>query len=387
MSHKKLKDWINSLQAFLVKDLRSTKRVKKYLFPAIIHPLVLFIAISAFSLGGTPESYTVMLLDQDQSYYSQIMGNYIKNISSEFGPWFTVVPVSSSQEAETNLASFVYLGLIVIPSGFDANVTSGIPGMMGMLQLEVQNINEDYVKNYVQRLDEAILQFNQNEHVSAGHVDLFAINVQKSYLIGQPLSALRGFAIGAISLYGILCGLIFGSINIAKEYQDDTILEIINAPIHRTAFLTSKQIIGVIVGILITGGIGALFFSLTGLQIQGNIFAIILAFCLSTWTHAGIGIILGIYLKQVTPVLLISIFSAMIMWFFTGGFAPVQMLGGNIELASSFFPGTYWSQILFAETFAPNIGYEIPRFLILGVFAVSVTCIAWILMQKRGFKP
>lgn len=387
---KKIRSWFRDLRSILVKDLKSTKRVKKYFFSSILPPLVLFIVFSLFTATGTPETYKVMLVDADNSQYSNTMDNYITNISSNFGPWFSVEKVQTYNEAMQKLNDFQVLGLIYIAPGFGYNISSGVSN--GTLQLKIQNINSDYVKNFVQRLDEAVLAFNQNVHTANESLGNFSITAQKSYLIGTTgtaVSSFRGLTIGVVGLYGMIFGLLMGSLNIAKEYEDNTMLEIINSPIRKTAFIASKQLVGVFLGLISTLIIGLILYLVTGIQFMGNIWdflVIIFAFCLSTWTHANIGTLIGWKFKKVMPVILISIVSSMFLWFFTGGLSPTIMLGNLVYNVSRIFPGTYWMEILFNATFIPNASYILIRLGILAIFSVAVTVISWTIISKGGFK-
>ena len=382
----KIKQWFYDLVTILRKDLISTKRVKKYFFGAIIPPIVILIVFSSLSGITDPETFTVMVVDEDDTYYSHIMTDYIGNISSEFAPWFNVINIDTYQEAEAKLLNFEYLGLIYIPTGFQLNITANDPNVKGVIYLEVQNINDDYVKNYIQRLDEAVLTFNQEIHVSYGHVDQFAIIAQKDYVIDQNLSMLRGLVIGIISMFSLTCGLFFGSLNVAKEYDDNTILEILNSPVKRTAYIASKQLIAVTLGLMVVGIASPLLFFLYGVEFRGNLLIVISAFIMSTWIHACIGGLIGLRIKNKMTTILVAIVISVFLWFFMGGFAPVRMLGEQIYFISRFLPGTYWFEIMFSETYYPSLPYSLLRLGVLGILTIAFTIIIWYVISKKGFK-
>jgi ABC-type transport system involved in multi-copper enzyme maturation permease subunit len=284
------------------------------------------------------------------------------------------------------LQDFTYLGLIYIPSGFQANVTSVIPDQKGMVYLIVQNINNDYVKNYMQRLDEAVLTFNEEVHVSVGSVDLFAVNLEKTYVIDQSVNNAKGITLGIIAMYGIICGMVFGALNIAKEYEDSTIIEISNSPVRRTAYMASKQLISVVLGGIVILILSILLFLIFHIEFRGDLSIVIISFILTTWIHSGIGCLIGLKFKRTMPVILVCIIASMLLWFFTGGFAPLSILGENVELFSRFIPATYWTEILVAETLYPSLTYVLPRLGILIVWSVIITLISWYLISKEGFR-
>ncbi|MFX0011172.1 MAG: ABC transporter permease [Candidatus Hermodarchaeota archaeon] len=382
----KLRQWFYDLATILRKDLVSTKRVKKYFFGAIIPPIVILIVFSSLSGITDPETFTIMVVDEDDTTYSHIMTDYIGNISSEFAPWFNIINIDTYEEAEAKLLSFENLGLIYIPSGFQLNITANDPNIKGIIYLEVQNINDDYVKNFLQRLDEAVLTFNQEIHVSYGHVDQFAIIAQKDYVIDQNLSMLRGLVIGIISMFSLTCGLFFGSLNVAKEYDDNTIIEILNSPVKRTAYIASKQLIAVTLGLMVVGISSPLLFFLYGVQFRGNLLIVISAFIMSTWIHACIGGLIGLRIKNKMTTILVAIVISVFLWFFMGGFAPVRMLGEQIYFISRFLPGTYWFEIMFSETYYPSLSYSLLRLSVLGILTIAFTIIIWYVISKKGFK-
>lgn len=373
----------------LAKDLKSTKRVKKYFFPVVIPPLVILLVFSVLNITGSPETMRVVVVDEDDTPASHLMMGYITNITSEFAPWFEVVEVDSYRQARAQLDAYDVLGLILIPAGFESNVTSATPGIRGVLRLEVQNINNDYVKNYIQRLDEAVLAFNQQVHTSVGHVDGFAILTEKTYLIGTDgtdVSAIRGIAVGLVALYGILAGLLFSALNVAKEYDDETILEVANSPVNWTAYIASKQLVSVILGLIITLVIGTIVYLALGVPFRGNVGVLILAFVLNTWIHANFGTLLGLGFKKTMPVLILSILLAMLLWFFAGGFAPAQIMGQLMYNVSRFIPATYWTELVFAETFIPTPAYVWERIGLLALVALCLTIVTWLVVLRRGFK-
>ena len=381
-----LKLWFHDLKTILHKDLISTKRVKKYFVTAIIPPLVILVVFSTFLLVDNPETYTVMVVDDDHTKYSNIMVNYLSNITSEFAPWFNVIEIDSYEDAKTKLENYEVLGLIHIPAGFQANITANSTYIKGVLYLEVQNINDDYVKNYIQRLDEAVLTFNQYVHLSSGHVDNFELVAKKSYVINQDVSQMKGIIIGVIGVYGIVCGLLYGGLNVAKEYNDDTMIEIIISPIKRSAYIASKQLIAVILGSIVVSILSLILFLIFNIQFRGNLGIVILAFLLSTWFHTCLGGLIGLKSKHTMNVILITIVIGILFWFFSGGFAPTRMLGDTVYLVSRFIPATYWMEILFSETFLPNLFYVLLRLGILAVSCICLTILFWILISREGFK-
>lgn len=381
--------WFSDFRFILHKDIMSTRRVKKYLVTSIIPPLVLLTLFSLLYSTGQPETYKVVLVDLDNTDYSNEMTQYITDIHSEFGAWFSVVKVDSQDEALRLVNDYEILGAIIIPQGFGTNITSG---GVGMLKMIVQNINWDYPKNFMQRLDEAVLQFNEDHHLGDDPVDNFKIKVEKEYLIGDTgndVSMFRGLIVGIVGLYGITFGLLMGALNIAKEFEDETITEITNSPVSKTAYIASKQTIGVVFGLTFTLIFGTILYLLTGVNYRGGIagiIIIILSYCISTWIHANLGALLGLKFKKIMPTIILSIMMAMILWFFCGGLGPAVMMGELVYNISRWLPGSYWNEILFAATYFPVAGYLVPRILTLIIYGIITTTLSWVILAKRGFE-
>ncbi|MHA1793864.1 MAG: ABC transporter permease [Promethearchaeota archaeon] len=385
---KEVRNWFLQFRTILFKDITSTRRIPKYLFTSIIPAMVIFIMF--FLLYGlmTPERMTVGFVDEDNSSLSGNMRDYIQNISSEFGPWFDVKIYDNYSIARKNLEDFKILGLISIPKGFEDNITSN---KSGYLLLEVQNINADYVKNFIQRLDEAVLKFNQEHHLSASNNSKFLMTAYKTYLIGNTgsdISMIRGLTVGILGIFGIIFGLLMGALNIAKEYEDKTISEIINSPIKKTAYIASKQLTGVIFGSIIAPIFAVILYSLVGISFKGSFFDILLcavSFVLSVWFHANLGTLIGWRFKKTMPTILVGIIASIVFWFFSGGLAPPIMLGDAVYNFSRLIPASYWMEILFSVTFNPQLSFLIPRMLTLAFSALLMTIITWTIIKKRGF--
>lgn len=381
-----IEKWFHDLINVLKKDLISTKRVKKYFFAAIIPPMIMLIVFTSFLQINNPHTYNIMLVDDDRTEYSQKMRQCIENISSEFAPWFNVIPIEDYETAKLKLLNFDFMGLIYIPEGFQRNITSKNPKDIGFVILEVQNINDDYVKNYIQRVDEAILTFNQRTHVDHGRSQKVELVSKKIYIIDQPLSSIKRFSVGILGIYGIICGLLYGALNVTKEYEDLTIIEIAISPVKRTAYIASKQIISILLGLLVVGIIGSIMFFIFDIKFRGNLLVVVIAFILSTWIHSCIGGLIGLKIKNIMNVILICIVSSIMMWFFTGGFAPIKILSSNIYVVSRIFPGTYWNEILFSETFLPSMEYSLLRLGVLITISIPLTIIMWYFISREGFK-
>ncbi|GAB4309487.1 MAG: hypothetical protein Kow0069_08790 [Promethearchaeota archaeon] len=376
-----MKPWFRDLRTVLGKDLKSVARVRKYFFPVVVPPLVIFVVFAALATTASPETMRLLLVDEDETPASLAMAQTIENVSSEFGPWFQVVREGSYEEAKAKLASFQFLGLVVIPPGFGANVSAGL---VGVLRLEVQNVNDDYVKNYVQRLDEVVLEYSRALRETDGG---FGVVVEKSNLIGERgtgVSALRGIAVGAVALYSVLAGLGVGAINTAKEFDEGTFSEVANSPVSWTAYAASKQVLSLLVGALVTVTFGGLLWLVAGIPFRGNFWLLLAAFCLNTWFHSNLGVLLGLAVRRTAPVLIVTIFSSIFLWLFGGGFAPAKVLGSWVYAASRYVPATYWTEVLFSEAFLPNLAYSLPRVGILVSCAAVGTPVAWGLL-KRGW--
>jgi ABC-2 type transport system permease protein len=374
------KRWARALASIMAKDLKSTKRVPKYLIPAVVPTIAIFIVLFVGTVGGSPDTYTVLLVNEDHGLPASTITAYIENASNEFYPYFDVVNVSTLADARADLESYQYLGLIDIPAGFSANVTEG---GVGVVQLQVQNINSFTVESFVNRMAAVVTSFNQHYNITGQG---FALLTKTTFLVNEVMFDIRGFTIGAITLSAMLCGLFFGSMNVAKEYEDGTIVEVMNSPVPRTAFIASKQIIGVGLGTGITGLLAIFMYLATGLDFIGDVLIVIAALALTTLIHTSLGVLIGLRFKQTTPVIIVAILSSIIMYLFTGGAAPLKLLGPAVETISKILPGTYWNDILWSESLAPQAAYVAWRLLVLCGFAAGITVVSWIVMQKRGFR-
>ncbi len=384
--NSKIKKWFRDLLTIVHKDIISTKRVKKYFLGAIIPPMVVLIVFTCFLNVDNPETYRVVLVDEDKSEASHIFSNYVRNITSEFAPWFDVIEVESYDVGKQMLNNIEVLGLIHIPKGFGINVSQSNEEVKATVYLEVQNINNDYVKNYMQRMDEAVLTFNQRIHLNRDGVDSFELVAVKYYIIDQKLETAKQIVIGIIGMYGVISGMFFGAVNVAKEYEDHTMIEISNSPISRTAYIASKQVIAVILGLIFVSVISLILFLTFGIEFRGNVWVVVLSFILSTWIHSCLGGLIGLKAKKTMPAILVSIILTMLFWFFSGGFAPLMILGETTYTISRIFPATYWNEILLAETVIPAFEYIASRLIILTVMTICFTGVFWIIISKEGFR-
>ena len=141
------------------KDLKQAKRDPRFLAPSLIIPFVFILVYSIMwtSVGGG-ESFVCGLVVQDQTQEANEMAAIIDNmVSTTNHTWFKI-EYYNLQTASDLFEDTQLIGYILIPEGFGANISSG---QKATVVLFINNANDDVVKNYVHRIEAAVLLYNQ----------------------------------------------------------------------------------------------------------------------------------------------------------------------------------------------------------------------------------
>jgi ABC-2 type transport system permease protein len=282
---------------------------------------------------------------------------------------------ATPQQAQDLMKNLQAVATITIPADFTQRVQAheSTP-----LEVTINNLNLDFTDDIRRALPDAITQFYQAQ----GSRSPIKITLQEQDLRKQDIQLFQYSFLPLLVLLLISSGLVTNSIAAAREWEQQTIKELLLSPVGRLVLITGKALAG------FTGTLclGLLVFALSVWQgwIQPPI-GVYLGTCLLIMVliallGTGLGVALGTMLQRIQLVTTTSVISAFLLFFLTGGigvlaFEPIVLQ--NIAAFDPLYYGVHALQMALFYNSSDQLGRDVLVLslsalvaLILGVFAM-----------------
>ncbi|MHA2190580.1 MAG: ABC transporter permease, partial [Candidatus Thorarchaeota archaeon] len=229
---------LREIAAIVKKDLKQAKRDPKFLGPSLIIPFVFLLVYTIMwtSVGGG-ESFACGLVVEDVSPEANDLADILENmVSTTNHTWFSIerFDLETADELYRNTDLIAY---ILIPEGFGDNLTNGQNTTIVMF---INNVNDDVVKNYVHRIEAAVLLFNQGAvHPDFDQSDA-PISLEESFSLAATPSNIEYMAAVAILLSLIACSLASQAMLTATEFETGALQDTLNSPTPRLALVLGR---------------------------------------------------------------------------------------------------------------------------------------------------
>ena len=343
---------LREIVAIVKKDLKQAKRDPRFLGPSLIIPLVFLLVYTIMwnSVGGG-ESFACGLVVIDTSPEANDMANIIENmVSTTNHTWFNVerYDIATANELYQGGSLIAY---IVIPTGFGDNITSEQNATVVMY---ISNANDDIVKNYVHRLEAAVLLFNQGAVYPEFNQSSAPISIEESYSNTTTPSNLSYMVAVTILLSLITCALASQAMQTATEFETGAIHDTLNSPTPRAALVLGRTI-AAIPRSLSSSLILIPFISL-GMNVFpiGNLIILLGIMILSILALVPIGEIIGLKIRKREQSLLAGVLLSIIGFIAGGGMAPISLSPAAIRAVVGIIPITHslslWARVFFLDT-------------------------------------
>ncbi len=283
-----MRDAWGVIAAIAVKDWTRFVRQPFFMVVSVVIPLV-FIFLYSLTI---PVSATnpIMIADDDNTPASIQFIETMRSIDSVEAPYYEIITTDS----ETSRAAFENqstLAMVVIPEGFEDSIATGD----ARVELHLNNINSDYSKNLRLRLDYATRLVN--EQISGPIVQI----QEDAWLPVDP--TMLGYISTSLLLFGVLyASMVNTGLNVASEWNDRTVKNLLLAPASRSALVIGKVLSGLGQSLL---SIGLVFLVLVfgfGFLPHGNPLPMAGIVALTMLLGAGVGVLAGVFFKKTLAV-------------------------------------------------------------------------------------
>ncbi len=335
---------------------------------ALVMPLtyVLVVWLGAAAVGQSP----VALVVADQGPVAQQMARAIQD-AQVFR--LTVTDAATARDLYDTLS---VVAIVTIPASFDLEVESGDTAP---ILVEANNLNLDLTNDLRRAVPDAISVSYQQQTP-----DPLGVIVAEHDLRSQDVSIEQFSILPMISLLLLAHAVISSGMGIAREWEDQSIKELLLSPASRSAILLGK----VLAGFVATFGLGLVLFTLGYLlgwtRPQGIFLGTALAtIALMALFATGLGIAVGTTLRRVQSVTSLATTLSVWLFFLSGGISVLQFEPAWLKQIALFDPLTYGTHALQMATFYASADLLARDLSVLGAATLLVLLVAWLAFQRR----
>ncbi|MFZ2480465.1 MAG: ABC transporter permease, partial [Propioniciclava sp.] len=274
--------------AIVVKDWTRFFRQPFFMVISVIIPLVFIFFYSLI----VPVSATnpIMIADEDHTPASAQFIDAMRDIRSVEAPYYEIITTDATTTREA-FNDQTALAMVVIPDGFADDVAAG----NAQVELHLNNINSDYSKNLRLRLDYATRLVN--DQLAGPVVEI----KETSWLLVDP--TMLGYISTSLLLFGVLyASMVNTGLNVASEWNDRTVKNLLLAPVGRGALVTGKVLSGLGQSVLSIALVLLVLIVGFGFQPRGNPLLMAGIVLLTMLLGAGIGALAGVLSKKTLAV-------------------------------------------------------------------------------------
>jgi ABC-2 type transport system permease protein len=355
--------------ACMKKEIRSALAEPRSTLTGIILPVNLLILMSLFALSGGYAPTAVVIEDHGpaaQQFYNAMAHAHSFRLQ-----------LASAQEAHDLIQEGRIVAVVAIPANFDTRVRASQPVQVNV---EINNLDTDFTNDIRRAIPLSITLF-----YAKAFPHLVSITPSEYDWYAHDTSNLQYLAVSILVLAIMVGGLLQAGVPAAREWERNTIKELMLAPASRWAIVTGKMLgafVTAICSILVV--LALLIFVLGSSPVSwGEVIGITL---LTLVIFLGWGIVLGTLIKQRQAFTVLAFGITIPLAILSGIFGPLSFFGSLPSwrnLLPQIFPVYY---AIVAEQHAFH-GFDLNTYgisfnvVILAAYALAMVVLATLLFR------
>ena len=310
--------------ACMKKDVRSTWTERTLIILGSLVPLNFLILLSLLVISGGYAPTVVVM--QDTGPYAQ------QFYTAMSGAHSFLLRKASATEADQLMQTGRIVAVVTIPPDFDARIQQNQPVQV---KVDINNLNTDFTNDIRRAVPLSITSFYAK---AFPHVVTVVPREQDVYL--QDTDYIPYLSVSILIIALMLGGSLQAGIGAAREWEKETMKELLLSPASRWTIVVGKML-------------GAFAVALLAVLIV----LVVLIFVIGVWpAHWGEvigfsllslvifiawGTLLGTLLKSRQPVTVLAIGVAIPLFFLSGAFGPISFDTAAIQVLAQLFPVYY----------------------------------------------
>jgi ABC-type multidrug transport system permease subunit len=306
------------------KDIRISLTERIFMVLSIITPLNLLLLFLLFVLSGG-QAPTAIVLEDNGPYAHQFVE--AMQHSNSF-----IIKETTADEAQTLLTQGQIVAIVTIPTTFDSNLKAG---KQITLPVQINNLDVDFTNDIRRAIPLAVTSFYAQ--VFPNQV---VIQAHESDVYQHDTSYIGYLAVSILVVGLMVGGLLQAGTNAAREYEKNTIKELLLSPASRWAIETGK-ILGSFILNLLAGAV-VLITVVFILGIWPDHWLTLLSLSLlEIIIFVSLGTLLGMLVKKRQALIPLSLGLSIPVFFLSGAFGPVNWGNDVIAVLAHLTPVYY----------------------------------------------
>jgi ABC-2 type transport system permease protein len=322
-----IRDYILSVLTIIKKDLRVWLRQPANIASTFV-PALCFLLVSALgsaAVGKSPVALVTLDHGRDGIQMQQI-----------FHHSDALVPIDATPaQAQALFKKIQVVAIITIPANFTQLVEAHL---ISPVDVNINNLNLDFTNDIRRAVPDAITAFYQSQ----GRGGVIKIGSNDQNMRKQDIALFQYSVLPTIILLLTIAGVVNCGLSTAREWESQTVKELLLAPVARSAIITGKVLAGFFTTMLL-GAAVLVIGSLLGWVHPEGIYWLnaLIAIGLIALMGSGLGVAMGATMQRMQPVISIGINAVLYLFFLAGGVGVLAFMSDWFQNVAAFVPLTY----------------------------------------------
>jgi ABC-type multidrug transport system permease subunit len=350
------------------KDVKSALTERVFTIISVFVPVNVLILLSLFVLAGSHAPTAVVM--NDTGPYAQQFYNAMNNAHS-----FQLQKASAS-EANDLITTGRIVAVVTIPPDFDTRVAHNQAVRVGV---KINNLNTDFTNDIRRAVPLSITTF-----YAKAFPDVVTVAPNEHDLQPQDTDYIPYLTVSIVVIGLMIGGLLQSGTASAREWENQTMKELLLSPARHWAMILGKMLGATIVSLMsVVILLVVLIFGIGVRPVNGGE---VIGFSLLTLViFVAFGTLLGTLLKQRQPVVALAFGVAIPLFFLSGAFGPISFNTPAIQVIAQIFP-VYYAIVLMQHAFhnftLNTLGTGI-NVLILCVYALGLLLLTTLALRRN----
>jgi ABC-2 type transport system permease protein len=349
------------------KDIKSALTERVFTIVSVFIPLNVLILLSLFVLAGSHAPTAVVM--NDTGPYARQFYDAMAHAHS-----FSL-QTASAAEAQRLIAAGRIVAVVTIPADFDAHVRQNQPVQVGVV---INNLDTDFTNDIRRAVPLSITSF-----YAKAFPHLVTITPKEHDFYAQDTDYIPYLAVSIVVISLMVGGLLQSGTGAAREWEHETMKELLMSPASRWAMLAGKMLGAFVISLAAIAFL--LIVLIFGIGVWPAHWGEVIVFTLLTLViFIALGALLGTLLKQRQSLTALALGTAIPLFFASGPFGPISFETQAVQVIARIFP-VYYAIVLQQHAFhnfVLNTYGTGTNVLILCAYALGLTGLATLVLRR-----
>ncbi len=310
--------------ACMKKDIKSSLTERAFTIVGLLVPLNVLILLSLFVIGGGVAPTAVVFQERGpyaQQFYQAMSGAHSFRLEQ-----------TNQQDAEEQLHGGHIVAVVTIPADFDQRIQQNQPVQVGV---QINNLNTDFTNDIRRAIPLSITSF-----YAKAFPNLVTIVPQEKDAYPRDTDYIPYLSVSILVVGIMLGGILQAGIGTAREWEKETMKELLLSPASRWSILVGKMLGAFVIGFASLLIVLAVLILVLGVW-PANWGEVIGFGLLTLIIFLSVGTLLGTLLKARQPVVSLAFGISIPLFILSGAFGPLSFNTLAIQIIAQIFPVSY----------------------------------------------